>query len=662
MDNPVADAPPESVPLEYIAGLLEGIKTADELYDCTELFDYCAALDDITYRKARALLRKKAGPLKCRTEFLQEIHAYRNAKKEELKDAQDREPAERKDGFFLPDPAYPDGTPKTTEEMDIKPLDCPYPWLLSEDGISRQADLNSVLICRQLVFPNRLFQNIENNVLKVELLYGDGGPGDYRSLIVDKTTISKASSITELASHGLDVSSETAKFMVSYLQEMEMHNRKIGRLKVIETTSKFGWGPAGTRYEKLFVPYDSGLLFDGADNFREMYQAIQEKGKFEKWLSLVKSIRAEGTVIPRIALASSFASVLVGKLHINPFITDFWGVTEKGKTVLLMLAASIWADPTVGRFITTFRSTNAGFEILGDVLNSLPMILDDSSNSSQYLDFEGLVYSLCEGAGKTRSNKALGKQRQTNWRNSILTNGERPLHRMVRQGGAVNRVLEIDCNQVILFRDPRGVCDIIRDNYGHAGKLFTKQLKDVEPETLLERFNEMLLQLPENAMSKQRQAAACILLADALATEWIFQDGYQLDGDDLSGFLTVPEDVSEGQRAYQYLTDVVSMHEDNFNPDNPATKMELWGKIDKDHHRVFFFRTALDEQLKKGGFDLDVLINWCKSQGLLVHSPGKNSTTGRINVLEDGEQKSKVVRFICITMDKTVLPTEYESS
>lgn len=660
VEAPAQEPSQESVPLNYVVSLLDGIETSDDFFDCRELFSFCASLDDVAFEDAFPIIRKKANELGCRSEAINKISKYRTAKKNEEKII-NAKPVKREDGLFLPDRFDENGVEKTTDEMAIKPLECPFPWEISDEGISRQVEMTSVLICRQLVFPNRLFRNIENNVLKVELLYGDGSPGNYKSMIVDKTTISKASSITELAAHGVDVSSETARSLVSYLQEMEMHNRRNGRLKVIDTTSKFGWGPTGTKYEKLFVPYDSDLLFDGADNFREMSQALQPKGSFEDWLKLTKSIRAGKNIIPRIALAASFASVLVSRIHINPFIVDFWGVTEKGKTVLLMLAASVWADPTVGRFITTFRSTNAGFEIFGDVLNSLPMILDDSSNADQYLDFEGLVYSLCEGSGKTRSNKSLGKQRQTNWRNSILTNGERPLHRMVKQGGAVNRILEIDCDQVELFEKPRKVCNVIRDNYGHAGKAFVEALKNIDPETLLERFEEKLTPLPEKAMNKQRQAAACILLADDLATEWIFKDENQISGTEIAKFLTMPDEVSEGQRAYQYLADIVSMYQDNFRPDNPTGRIALWGKIDEQLHRVYFFRTALDEQLKKGGFDLDVLINWCRSKNLLVHSPGKNSTTGKVNVFEDGEQKVKVVRFICIVLDKTILPTEYES-
>ena len=45
----------------------------------------------------------------------------------------------------------------------------------------------------------------------------------------------------------------------------------------------------------------------------------------------------------KLMLAASFASVLVPLLGGLPFIVDLWGETEGGKTVTLMVAASVWS-------------------------------------------------------------------------------------------------------------------------------------------------------------------------------------------------------------------------------------------------------------------------------------------------------------------------------
>ncbi len=80
-------------------------------------------------------------------------------------------------------------------------------------------------------------------------------------------------------------------------------------------------------------------------------------------------------------------------------------------------------------------------------------------------NFEGLVYDLCSGKGKTRSNKELSINRENHWKNCILTNGERPLSSYVTQGGAINRILELECSQKI-YDDPHHTAEVLKKNYG----------------------------------------------------------------------------------------------------------------------------------------------------------------------------------------------------
>ena len=62
-------------------------------------------------------------------------------------------------------------------------------------------------------------------------------------------------------------------------------------------------------------------------------------------------------------------------------------------------------------------------EAKSDMLNNLPLILDDTSKVSAKIrdNFEGIVYDLCSGKGKSRSNKELGVNRENRWQNCILT-------------------------------------------------------------------------------------------------------------------------------------------------------------------------------------------------------------------------------------------------
>ena len=85
------------------------------------------------------------------------------------------------------------------------------------------------------------------------------------------------------------------------------------------------------------------------------------------------------------------------------------------------------------------------------MLNNLPMILDDSKNASQYIrdNYETLIYNLCSGKGKGRSNKDLGAAKENTWCNVTICNGENPISEFADSGGAINRIVEIECCEEI---------------------------------------------------------------------------------------------------------------------------------------------------------------------------------------------------------------------
>lgn len=170
-----------------------------------------------------------------------------------------------------------------------------------------------------------------------------------------------------------------------------------------------------------------------------------------------------------------------------------------------MVAASVWADPDENAYIGDYKTTDVGLEAKADMLNHLPLILDDTSKKNRKIEenFEGLVYDLCSGKGKTRSNKDLGLNRENHWKNCILTNGERPLTSYVTQGGAINRVLELECGDHV-FKDPGYTAELVKRTYGHAGREFVELVKDLGIDAIREIQQDFLFQLADDEkMQKQ---------------------------------------------------------------------------------------------------------------------------------------------------------------
>src|SRR5690606_15652709 len=208
--------------------------------------------------------------------------------------------------------------------------------------------------------------------------------------------------------------SENARNLVRYLSDIENYNIDLIGTQI--STSKLGW------IEKEFMPYGKGIIFDSEVRFKEAYESIHEFGEEEVWLNLVKKIRKSDRFEPRIYLAGSLASALVEPLNALPFIVNLWGDTGKGKTVAIMLAASIWAYPGGNEYVTDPKSTVTALELRLDFLNNLPMLIDDMAQlKDKYSgDFSELVYMLCSGKGKDRANANLGLNKSTTWRNVIL--------------------------------------------------------------------------------------------------------------------------------------------------------------------------------------------------------------------------------------------------
>ena len=320
----------------------------------------------------------------------------------------------------------------------------------------------------------------------------------------------------------------------------------------------------------------------------------------EKWLGMARGIRQK-SVFARVILASAFASVLVKPLGGLPFFVHLWGGTESGKTVGLMLAASVWANPEIGRFIHTFNSTAVGREKSAAFVNSLPLILDELQIVKDKREFDKDIYMLSEGAGRTRGTKSGGVDKTPTWANCILTSGEMPITGAGSGGGAVNRIIEIECREK-LFEDPRGVADTVRKNYGFAGRAFVEHLQqDGAMERAADLFKRYSVQLGEgDTTEKQAMAAALVLTADNLATEWIFKDGRALTAGEISEFLRTKASVSAHERGYQYLCETISQNANKFlGGDAPVS--DVWGRLEDDDTAIVI-RKVFDSICADGGY------------------------------------------------------------
>lgn len=490
-------------------------------------------------------------------------------------------------------------------------------WTADDSGIWRYGSFGGQEIaCSHPIMPVERLKNIDTGELKIRLAFRRGkqaGRRVWSEILTDFDTVSNAKNIVALSKIGVSVTSgKRAQNLVDYIAEVLDRNYDL--IPEQRSVSRMGWNEEG------FSPYVDNIVFDGNANFSRTFNAIAPRGSFDVWLLEALDAR-KYSITARIVLASSFASVLVEPLGCLPFFVHLWGMdSATGKTVGQMLAAAVWANPSVGGdYFKTFKGTSVGYEITAGFLNSLPLFIDElqlSKDSRGRVIFN--VYELAAGSGKLRSNKSLGLASSPTWANCFITSGETPLVGENDGAGALNRVIEIECkadNKVI--QDGHRTANAVKANYGYAGKIFVSQLMqnmDVAKQ-LYESSYEACLR--NDTTEKQSMAAALIVTADKLATDWIFRDGRQLTIPEIAGFLKSKEAVSAAQRGYAYMCDWVAQNANKLQ--DICEKGETFGLIGSgdDAGWVFIIRSVFNKACSDAGISSTALLSHLKTRRLI---------------------------------------------
>lgn len=569
--------------------------TAETILSSAILAEVFDQEDELYRSELLASLGVRAAELKVKTEFRDMVAAFKRVEKEMKR--QEREKSRM--------PSYLDNWTNFSGPYDN--MQCKE-WLATENGIclrNPSTGYTDILACYHPILPIERLKNLETGEEQIKLAYKRNGR--WEEIIVPKTMVTSANKIVSLSGRGISVTSENAKYLVRYLADVENANEE--HIAVQYSTSKLGWIRGG------FLPYDTEIVFDGDARFRQIYESIGQDGSRTKWFDHVSALRKAGRIEVKFMLAAAFSSVLVQPLGGLPYFVDLWGETEGGKTVSLMVAASVWADPDESAYIKDYKGTEVGLEAICDLLNNLPLILDDSSKKNRKIEdnFEGLVYDLCSGKGKTRSNKDLGLNRENHWKNCILTNGERPLSSYVTQGGAINRILEIECGERV-FESPGSTAELVKRNYGHAGKEFVEVIKELGIETIREIQQEFAKRLADDEkMQKQSLSLSIVLTADKIATDYLFKDGKYISLEEAKEVLVDRNDLSDNERCYQFILDKVAMNPARFDIQNE--NMEKWGVIENGY--AIIYATAFSTLCKDGGFSRASFLSWAHRKELL---------------------------------------------
>ena len=492
---------------------------------------------------------------------------------------------------------------------------CTGEWIADDDGVYRMDRFGDEQIaCNTPITIIEKLRNIDTGLMKVKIGYTDNRTG-WKETIVPRGVIASSNKILELAEKGIGVTSETSKNLVNFLADLEKINRN--DIPERKCCSRLGWVE-----DNKFAPYTDGIEFDGDPNLSHVFAAVKKEGSFDIWKKeIIKNCKFN--YINKIVLAASFAAPLIKLLGINNFFLHLWADTETAKTVSIICAASVWANPRIGKYISTFNSTNVGKEKIAEIANSIPVFFDELEIATDRISFDKEIYELSEGAGRLRGAKAGGTDKTGTWNTCFITTGEKPIISENSKGGAVNRIIEVHCIEK-LIENGKDTCEVMFKNYGHAGEMFIKTIQK-NKEKINDIYKDFYKQL-ESSLKTEKQTSIGAILCTALnlASIEIFDGKLFLDIDEVAKFLNSKEQMSVHQRAYDFMMSFISRNSKRFmTKDNNG---EIFGKIDIEETTCYLDKTIFDKMCNESGFNPTSFLYWLSTNSKLAKK-GKDRYT-----------------------------------
>lgn len=482
------------------------------------------------------------------------------------------------------------------------------------------------------VIPVERYINKDTGKEKVKIIFYK--ENEWHEMIVDKSQISVNQKLLLLSDYGLDVNSENVKFYIKYFNEI----MNLNDIKKLSSVSHLGWN------NEEFIPYDTKGIFDGGKETENIYNAINSKGNYKLWFEEIKQIRK--TKIVKVLMASTLASPLIEKLAIQPFIVNLWSsLSGNGKTLLCMVAMSIWGNPDAGALRLSSNSTQNYCTKLASFMRNITCYFDELQiiKNNKYGTLETFIMDLCNSTEKGRLSKnSQLKEVKTWFCNFLFTNNDR----MVGSNAGeqiYNRVIDIEINNKI-FEEPTKTADIIRNNYGFFGKDYIKEIKKIGFEKIKKRFNELYKQIIKETeiTDKQANSLVAIIIADEIIVKTFFKEEKPLSIEDVKEYINDKNEIRTSIQSKNYIIDIINANRKRFEDLNYG---ENWGRIKEVNGTYQICQMnaqILFRELKKGGFEFDsVKKEWAEMNFLkknsadrYIHQTTYNGEKGNYIVLD----------------------------
>ncbi|WP_235435642.1 DUF927 domain-containing protein [Bacillus atrophaeus] len=358
----------------------------------------------------------------------------------------------------------------------------PYPFnvvgkalYMFQKKVKRNGDIEekNIMVARHVPYIKRELHNMEQSQVFYEIKWEDKG----RTVteLVPAGALATKKEMMPLADKGFPCNDINARLLIQYFDTVLAFS-EISRGKMVERLGHVKDYFAHPLLVKDFeiLPSDQGE--------KQLLEGFQVSGTIEGWRDTVFNKVKD---YPRVLflVLSSFASVLLHDLKVDPFIVDIASSTSQGKTTALRVAASVWGTQ---QLINEFNATKVSIERKAAFLNSFPLLLDDSRKADERL-LQSFVYTFSGGRSKGRGSLS-GSQREFTWKNIMITTGEVSLtDYAAKAGGVAARIVSLtnspfDGVEHSFFTE---LYRALETNYGCVGLDFLRKYQERKSELLL---------------------------------------------------------------------------------------------------------------------------------------------------------------------------------
>lgn len=499
-------------------------------------------------------------------------------------------------------------------------------WITNnEEGVYKLEDCGRTVkrteACGRPVAINRLLEPIDESgwdgIERVEIVF-ESERGWKRKVVERETLLNKNKAIA-LTNDGVDITSDRVGAFTGYMSSMLKESSIRGAIPSRKSSRKMALYKDG----QILLPYrDPEFYFEKKSSMPNLVNALQAHGESEKmeenrdaWFKEFKAIRAEKNGMFNFLTASSLCAPIIGMIgNIDGFVCNVVGVTGCGKSVAESVTATIWGScKSADGFVIGAKNTSAAFETYADVLNCLPLTIDDYNKlkEKEKEAFKQVIYEIANGIGKGRATKDMGLRAMASYSLNLIVTSEEPLRERAG-GGATNRLLTYMADSECPWTpdEVTKMMNFFTTNYGHAGVEYIQILNDLgrdAVQNMIKTHRDELMEAAkgqEKAM-KQVNSMAVLLTADEIAADKLFGDGIKITTEQAVDILDDASTVQAEALAYEKIVDKIFSNRQHFQGLVELDKLtgDLWGKfVREDKYEDF---VEVEEEIETDEKDKD---------------------------------------------------------